>query len=205
MTGTIHNSILRLWATKLAAVNQTRIQLSSSSRIQPIVMAVARQITSSQYMSTRLYTKLRLLFNSKLFAHLDIFKAPSLAPNTPPPLPLPPYERPKCSYSLKKGPPFSAVPLRSLTVRINEPYWVLHRGNCEHWLVIDEIRYACVLFLSLCLPFRPFSCCRLQNPRDPSSGYPVTIQRTPTFLPLCRICSKVPAMLSIINDVRLGL
>ena len=55
------------------------------------------------------------------------------------------------------------------------------------------------------LPYRiPLFYCRLQNPRDPSSGYPIAIQRTPTSRPLCRICSKLPATLSIINDVRFG-
>lgn len=32
--------------------------------------------------------------------------------------------------------------LSSLTLRINEPYWLLHAGNCEHTIVFESIRYA---------------------------------------------------------------
>ncbi|KAG6831696.1 hypothetical protein H0H92_008339 [Tricholoma furcatifolium] len=30
--------------------------------------------------------------------------------------------------------------LSSLKLRINYPYWLLHKGNCEHFLVVDQIR-----------------------------------------------------------------
>jgi len=30
--------------------------------------------------------------------------------------------------------------LSSVSLRINEPYWLLHRGNCEHFVVIEQIR-----------------------------------------------------------------
>jgi len=30
--------------------------------------------------------------------------------------------------------------LSSISLRINEPYWLLHRGNCEHFVVIEQIR-----------------------------------------------------------------
>lgn len=36
--------------------------------------------------------------------------------------------------------------LSSLSLRINEPYWILHQGNCEHFFVVDQIRHASVLF-----------------------------------------------------------
>jgi hypothetical protein len=29
----------------------------------------------------------------------------------------------------------------SLSLRLNHPYWLLHHGNCEHFLVIDQIRH----------------------------------------------------------------
>ncbi|KAF8517647.1 snRNA-activating protein of 50kDa MW C terminal-domain-containing protein [Gautieria morchelliformis] len=127
----------------------------------------------------------------KLLSHLETFKPPPLDSAASHPLPLGPYERPKRSTPLQKGPPFHAVPLRSLTLRVNEPYWIMHRGGCEHWFVVDQIR-------------NPSSSYRLQNPRDPSSGYPIATQRTPSSHALCRICSRVPATVSIINDVRLG-
>ncbi|KAF9075436.1 hypothetical protein BDP27DRAFT_1415229 [Rhodocollybia butyracea] len=33
------------------------------------------------------------------------------------------------------------TPLSSLALQINVPYWLLHQGNCEHFIVIDEIRH----------------------------------------------------------------
>ncbi|KAF8160817.1 snRNA-activating protein of 50kDa MW C terminal-domain-containing protein [Crassisporium funariophilum] len=72
----------------------------------------------------------------------------------------------------------------SLSLRINEPYWLIHRGNCEHFLVVDQIRLA--------------------HPSDPLSSYPLTLQITPALLDLCRACTKVPAVWSIVGDVRLG-
>jgi snRNA-activating protein complex subunit 3 len=48
-------------------------------------------------------------------------------------------------------------------------------------------------------PFR-----RLQHPSDPVSGYPLTLQVTPTLIDLCRACAKVPAVWAIVGDIRLG-
>jgi hypothetical protein len=42
---------------------------------------------------------------------------------------------------MTKGPAMHDVPLSSLTLSLNRPYWLLHAGNCEHMIVIDEIRY----------------------------------------------------------------
>ncbi|PPQ77186.1 hypothetical protein CVT25_011032 [Psilocybe cyanescens] len=70
--------------------------------------------------------------------------------------------------------------LRSLTLRINEPYWLFHHGNCEHFVVIDQIR--------------------LLHPQDPRSGYPLTLQITPPILDLCRACAKIPASWSVLGD-----
>ncbi|KAF9010517.1 snRNA-activating protein of 50kDa MW C terminal-domain-containing protein [Cyathus striatus] len=74
--------------------------------------------------------------------------------------------------------------LSSLTLRLNEPYWMLHFGNCEHFLVIDQVRHT--------------------SSTDPSSGYPLTIQLTPTLVDLCRACGRVPASYSVVGDVRLA-
>ncbi|KIK92826.1 hypothetical protein PAXRUDRAFT_829589 [Paxillus rubicundulus Ve08.2h10] len=74
--------------------------------------------------------------------------------------------------------------LASLTLRVNYPYWMLHQGNCEHFIVVDQIR--------------------LPHPSDPPSGYPLTLHITPTLLEVCKACSKVPAVLAIIGDMRLG-
>jgi len=72
----------------------------------------------------------------------------------------------------------------SLSLRLNHPYWLLHHGNCEHFLVIDQIR--------------------LLHAHDPPTGYPLTTGITPPLLGNCRACSKVPAVYSIAGDMRLG-
>ncbi|KAJ7268821.1 snRNA-activating protein of 50kDa MW C terminal-domain-containing protein [Mycena haematopus] len=92
---------------------------------------------------------------------------------------------PKESATLSKAPTsMHDTPLSSLSLRIGEPYWLLHHGNCEHFVVVDQIR--------------------LQHPTDPPSGYPLTIQLTPPTLDVCRGCTKVPAAVSVVNDERLG-
>ncbi|KAJ7178353.1 snRNA-activating protein of 50kDa MW C terminal-domain-containing protein [Mycena crocata] len=92
---------------------------------------------------------------------------------------------PKESASITKAPTsMHDTPLSTLSLRIGEPYWLLHHGNCEHFVVLDQIR--------------------LQHPSDKPSGYPLTIQITPPLLDGCRGCTKVPAVWSIVNDERLG-
>ncbi|ESK96582.1 snrna-activating protein complex subunit 3-like [Moniliophthora roreri MCA 2997] len=76
------------------------------------------------------------------------------------------------------------TPLKSLSLRINHPYWMLHEGNCEHFIVIDAIR--------------------LKHSSDPSIGYPLTLHREPAALTPCACCSKTVAVWSIIGDERLG-
>ncbi|KAI9062890.1 hypothetical protein FKP32DRAFT_758962 [Trametes sanguinea] len=76
------------------------------------------------------------------------------------------------------------VKLSSLTVRLHEPYWILHAGSCEHFFTFTTIR--------------------ARHPTDPSSGYPLTTQITPPLSDICRACNKVPAVYSIVGDVRLG-
>lgn len=72
----------------------------------------------------------------------------------------------------------------ALTLRIHQPYWILHQGNCEHFFVIDQIRLA--------------------HASDTPSGYPLTLHLTPMVQDLCRACGKVPAVHSIVGDMRLG-
>ncbi|KDQ57841.1 hypothetical protein JAAARDRAFT_178362 [Jaapia argillacea MUCL 33604] len=86
--------------------------------------------------------------------------------------------------SLAKGPSMHDTLFSSLALRLNEPYWLLHQGSCEHFLVVDQIR--------------------LLHPSDPPSGYPLALQITPPLLDFCRACTKVPAVWSIVGDVRLG-
>jgi snRNA-activating protein complex subunit 3 len=114
-----------------------------------------------------LHSSLRLKFGtSKLLAQLEK---------------LPLSKRPQ----VQRGPkPMHETHWSSLSLRINQPYWFLHQGNCEHFLIVDQIRSS--------------------HPSDTPSGYPLTAQLTPTLLPLCRSCTKVPAVWSIVGDIRLG-
>ncbi|KAF9454032.1 hypothetical protein P691DRAFT_798945 [Macrolepiota fuliginosa MF-IS2] len=69
----------------------------------------------------------------------------------------------KPTVSVQKAPKsLSETVLSSLCFRINEPYWMLHRGNCEHFIVIEQIRAL--------------------HPSDPRSGYPLTLHQTPQIL-----------------------
>lgn len=36
--------------------------------------------------------------------------------------------------------------LSSLSLRINQPYWLMHQGNCEHFIAIDQIRYSLPIY-----------------------------------------------------------
>ncbi|KAI0645699.1 snRNA-activating protein of 50kDa MW C terminal-domain-containing protein [Trametes meyenii] len=83
-----------------------------------------------------------------------------------------------------KGPSMGQTKWSSLTFRLHEPYWVLHAGNCEHFFCVTKIR--------------------LWHPADPASGYPLTTQITPPLSEICRVCTKVPAVYSIVGDIRLG-
>ncbi|KDR75220.1 hypothetical protein GALMADRAFT_69439, partial [Galerina marginata CBS 339.88] len=96
------------------------------------------------------------------------------------------------AFSKKKPTPIVSAPtsqqntqLRSIYLRINEPYWFFHHGNCEHFLVVDQIRS----FLHI---------------SDRRKSYPLTLRITPSILDLCRACAKIPALWSVLGDVRLG-
>ena len=45
---------------------------------------------------------------------------------------------------------------------------------------------------------------RMLHPSDPTQGYPLTLHITPPIIDLCMACSRVPAALSIVGDIRLG-
>lgn len=66
-----------------------------------------------------------VLRHSKLLSHLQR---------------LPEEKRPQIT---KSSTSLSETPFASLTLRVNQPYWMLHQGNCEHFVVVDQIR--CVL------------------------------------------------------------
>ncbi|KAJ4464084.1 snRNA-activating protein of 50kDa MW C terminal-domain-containing protein [Lentinula edodes] len=77
------------------------------------------------------------------------------------------------------------TPLSSLALQINVPYWLLHQGNCEHFIVVDQIRASS------------------KHSEDPVTGYPLTLYQIPASLDWCQACTKIPAVWSIIGDLRL--
>ncbi|KAF8342178.1 snRNA-activating protein of 50kDa MW C terminal-domain-containing protein [Cantharellus anzutake] len=99
------------------------------------------------------------------------------------------------TYINKRGPGFvhlgagiHSVVLANLAFRLHQPYYLLHQGDCEHFIVFSQIR--------------------LPTPTDPPANYPLTIQLSPASItsrkPLCRSCNRLPAELSIVGDVRTG-
>ncbi|KAF9501878.1 hypothetical protein BDN71DRAFT_1438604 [Pleurotus eryngii] len=93
---------------------------------------------------------------------------------------MPEEKRPKIT---KADSTLATTRLDSLLLRIDEPYYMLHHGNCEHFIVVDQIR--------------------LRRPTDLLSDFPITTHITPVLLDLCRGCCKVPAVYAIVGDVRL--
>lgn len=82
------------------------------------------------------------IIHSRLLSHIELLKPSTASIGVTSELLLAPYERSKRTQHYVKGPNIQDVALRSLTLRVNEPYWMMHRGNCEHWFVLDEIRYS---------------------------------------------------------------
>ncbi|KAH8119066.1 snRNA-activating protein of 50kDa MW C terminal-domain-containing protein [Phellopilus nigrolimitatus] len=93
---------------------------------------------------------------------------------------IPEKKRPRIS----KGVGMHDQPFSKLTLRLNQPYWLLHQGACEHFLVVDHLR--------------------MLQASDLQDGYPLTLQIAPPILDLCMACARVPAVLSVVGDVRLG-
>jgi len=85
---------------------------------------------------------------------------------------------------VKRGGLMHDAKLTDLELRLDQPYWLLHQGECDPLIVITQIRLA--------------------HPTDPKNGYPLLIQRAPSPHPICRICTRFAAELSIVGDVRIG-
>jgi len=106
--------------------------------------------------------------------------------------------------NLQKGSNLYETPFSSLPLRINYPYFGIHQGNCQHYFVIEQIRY--VVYYIVKLVNYTFSY-RLRHPCDPPhSEFPFTVHHSPSHMtrPRCRICIKLPATISVIGDIRLG-
>ncbi|KAI9611358.1 hypothetical protein KEM48_004508 [Puccinia striiformis f. sp. tritici PST-130] len=100
-----------------------------------------------------------------------------------------------------------------LTLRINEPYWMLHQGNCEHIFTVDEIRaihptdppLTSIPTANLSTPAPTTTTTENKAPRQEESQSRQTVYPITSFLsrinsPKCRVCDRDPARLIIIND-----
>lgn len=76
------------------------------------------------------------------------------------------------------------VKLSSLSISLHKAYPIIHGGNCEHFLVFEQIRLRCH--------------------SDPLGGWPHVLQVTPPTPDLCRACRRVPAVCAVSGDIRLG-
>lgn len=96
-----------------------------------------------------------------------------------------------------------------LGLRVGEPYWFVHQGNCEHVWTVDSIRsdFARVALLSLADAPVVFSS-RSMHPSDPqptsptsSAPYPITtfLSRAMT-LSKCRVCDVSPGEIITLDD-----
>ena len=43
--------------------------------------------------------------------------------------------------TVQKGSPMHDATFRSLQVRLHQPYWLCHAGDCEHFFVVEHLRY----------------------------------------------------------------
>ncbi|KAJ3568861.1 hypothetical protein NP233_g5433 [Leucocoprinus birnbaumii] len=64
--------------------------------------------------------------------------------------------------------PLNQTTLSSLSLRVNEPYWFLHRGNCEHYVLFEQIRSVNLIgqqrLASLLAPMEiEDACCNLEK------------------------------------------
>ncbi|CAH7669942.1 snRNA-activating protein of 50kDa MW C terminal-domain-containing protein [Phakopsora pachyrhizi] len=78
-----------------------------------------------------------------------------------------------------------SVRFDQLNLRVGEPYWLLHQGNCEHLFTIDEIRAI--------------------HPTDPKPSKKINPYPITTFLSRlnslkCRVCDRDPASLITLED-----
>lgn len=119
-----------------------------------------------------------------------------------------------------------AVRFDQLTVRINEPYWMLHQGNCEHLFTIDEIRSLHPTDPNpnpnptddLSSHHNAHDPIKPRDDRDPTQAvnhppaqtpakmvtnpnpYPITSFLSRITSPKCRVCDRDPARMVTIDD-----
>ncbi|KAK4054246.1 hypothetical protein OIV83_001272 [Microbotryomycetes sp. JL201] len=105
-----------------------------------------------------------------------------------------------------RRPPYTAGPsmqetrIGDIVVRIGQPYWFMHDGDCEHVLTIDEIR--------LTHPADPEPRCATDSASWSTAPYPISVFSSRSNfeedVPTCTICSAAKAVLVTIDDELAG-
>ncbi|KAG8769495.1 hypothetical protein FRC12_004928 [Ceratobasidium sp. 428] len=93
---------------------------------------------------------------------------------------------------LRIGLPMLNTRLDSVPWKLHKPYWFMHDGGCVHWIIVSSIS-----LLHQCDPPIP-------TPEKPSNWPYVTSLSPVPHRALCRVCSRVPAVLAVSGDTRLG-
>lgn len=96
-----------------------------------VMKRVTRDMLSMYYFITP--SNIFYIYRSKLMDQIELLKRKPAFPIA------------KAPTSLKQ------TTFSSLSLRLNEPYWLIHKGNCEHFMVIDQIRYVALLYNLLIL------------------------------------------------------
>ncbi|KAF9510640.1 hypothetical protein BS47DRAFT_1487381 [Hydnum rufescens UP504] len=90
----------------------------------------------------------------------------------------------KTSRPIQKGTLMHDTKLSDLELRLHQPYWLVHQGECDHLIVFEQIRLA--------------------HASDPRSGYPLMIHQSPVRLSICQICCRLPPEVAVVSDPRIG-
>lgn len=108
------------------------------------------------------------------------------------------------------GSSMQSTRIGSLRLKVAEPYWYMHQGNCEHVWTVDSIRY--VLPLPSSLPAHHTLRPRYIHSSDPTptdvslctAPYPITTFLARLVAAKCRICDRDPGSIVTIDDELAG-
>ena len=111
------------WSGMTQTPSTRTLVLSHSSKAYSTAMAQMNKITQSgSILRTIFHPGSSSAYNSKLLKQLEELSLDQVDPLTKSPTSL------------------TSTPLSTLSLKLNKPYWFLHQGNCEHFLVFDQIR-----------------------------------------------------------------
>ena len=90
--------------------------------------------------------------------------------------------------------------LGALSLKLQQPYWIYHKGSCVHCWVVESVRY--VRLQDRRMNMLMFS--RLFNASDSQYNYPLMLYMSSQSHPTCPHCGRNPVAWVVNGDVRLG-